>query len=374
MGNSSYPNHQKYNYLGDPATSVHYTTRNAQFDLAQPALLKAMNSTTLVGLVGSESGVADPGFNGDILVSVFDRALTKRYTTPYETLDYKLEPSVLYRGKIRVTGGTFSTTFIVPKDLSYSYQNGSVVAYGSDGSNYAGGFSTQILIDSTSSSIPDSIGPSMRIQFEGQAFTSGDVVPRNPLMNLHLSDTSGINLTGSMGHKIQLAIDDRFIYDLSDFFAYDVNSYRSGSAQINLYGLAIGRHTAKIVAFDNANNASSHSFAFEVIDTEDDNRNQTRIALSQLMNYPNPFRSSTNFTFIVSHSSAEVRIAIYTISGKLIRKLDGQAIFGFNSIPWDGRDEDGNRMANGVYLYKVKVTSLDNATESQTIGKLMIAK
>lgn len=374
VGTTNRENHQKYNYLGDPATSVQYVSDNVQFNLSLPAVLTALGETTLSGYVGNQGSEADADFDGDMLITVFDRSQTRRYSTPYEYVDYTLETPVLYRGKTSVVNGNFTSTFIVPKDLSYSYERGSVIAYGTNGSTFAGGMSGQVIIDSTSGLVDDSTGPVIRVGFEGQSFTSGDVVPRNPVLNLQLRDTSGINVTGSMGHQIQLSIDDRFIYDLSDYFIYDVSSFRAGSIQVGLYNLEIGRHTARISAFDNANNASSSTFSFEIIDTEDDHRNQTRIQVNQLMNFPNPFRATTHFTFVVSHSAADVEITIYTISGRRIRRLEAQATFGFNSVPWDGRDEDGNRLANGVYLYRVKARSLDNASQSQSLGKLMIAK
>lgn len=372
---SDQDNKQKYNYLGDPAADIHYATRNVRFDLTQPAVLTALSPVTLTGSVEGQPGIIDTDFNGTLLVSVFDRSLAKTYTSDVnQRITYALEPPVLYRGRVRVTDGTFSTTFVTPRDISYSYKQGSVIAYGADGEVYAGGSSRQIVIDSVSAVLADTTGPSIQIEFEGQSFASGDAVRRTPTMKIVLRDSSGINVTGAMGHQFQAIIDDRHVYDISEAFAYDVGSYRSGSAQVTLSGLAIGKHSARILAFDNANNPSSASFNFEVLNTEDSDFNQSRIQIDRLMNYPNPFRSSTNFTFVVSHSAAEVQITIYTVSGKRIRRLDSQANFGYNSIPWDGRDEDGSRLANGVYLYKVKVKSLDNASESHTIGKLMIAR
>jgi hypothetical protein len=82
----------------------------------------------------------------------------------------------------------------------------------------------------------------------------------------------------------------------------------------------------------------------------------------KLFNYPNPFRSETDFTFVLTGSAApeEVSIRIFTIAGRKIRQITipaGGAQVGFNRIHWDGRDNDGDEIANGVYFYQVLVAA-----------------
>ncbi|MFO7445142.1 MAG: T9SS type A sorting domain-containing protein, partial [Ignavibacteriaceae bacterium] len=73
-------------------------------------------------------------------------------------------------------------------------------------------------------------------------------------------------------------------------------------------------------------------------------------------NYPNPFTERTDFTFRLTQIPDELKIKIYTIAGRLIREIikpQAELRFDFNTIAWDGKDEDGDQIANGVYLYKI---------------------
>ncbi len=73
-------------------------------------------------------------------------------------------------------------------------------------------------------------------------------------------------------------------------------------------------------------------------------------------NYPNPFSEDTYFTFKLTQVPDELNIRIYTVAGRLIKKINvSPALLNvdFNKIYWDGKDEDGDDVANGVYFYKI---------------------
>lgn len=84
--------------------------------------------------------------------------------------------------------------------------------------------------------------------------------------------------------------------------------------------------------------------------------------ITQVYNYPNPFKESTNFTFNLTQPPDELVIRIYSIAGRLIKEIKPNPLgfgAGFNYITWDGRDEDGDLVANGVYLYRLNVIKGD---------------
>jgi hypothetical protein len=87
---------------------------------------------------------------------------------------------------------------------------------------------------------------------------------------------------------------------------------------------------------------------------------QHALQIIRPLNYPNPFRDDTYFTFILTGSQIpeELRITVYTVAGRRIRELivpTGTFQLGFNKIHWDGRDDDGDEIANGYYFYKILV-------------------
>ncbi|PJF33601.1 MAG: hypothetical protein CUN57_01715, partial [Phototrophicales bacterium] len=100
------------------------------------------------------------------------------------------------------------------------------------------------------------------------------------------------------------------------------------------------------------------------------------LVLREVMNYPNPMRENTTFTFIANREM-DVRIKIYTISGQLIRTLEyPSARSGFNMVEWDGLDEDGDVPANGVYLYKVIARGQGTAgvEQKEIVGRLAVIR
>jgi len=84
--------------------------------------------------------------------------------------------------------------------------------------------------------------------------------------------------------------------------------------------------------------------------------------LDRPLNYPNPFHDETSFAFELTQP-AQVTIKIYTVAGKLIRTLRVSGASGYNVAEWDGRDEQGDPLSNGAYLYKVIARSGDQQAE-----------
>ena len=100
---------------------------------------------------------------------------------------------------------------------------------------------------------------------------------------------------------------------------------------------------------------------------------QSESRLLNVMNYPNPFSHETFFTFVMSGMSVpdEIVIRVFTIAGRKIREMRVPATdlrLGFNRIQWDGRDEDGDEIANGYYLYQIAMKG--NQKSDSAIEKL----
>ncbi len=93
-------------------------------------------------------------------------------------------------------------------------------------------------------------------------------------------------------------------------------------------------------------------------------------ALSEVINYPNPFEASTSFHFSLTQAVDRASVRIYTISGRLLRELrDPDSGGGVHFLPWDGTDADGDPIANGTYIYKVVAES--GGKKLEKIGTLV---
>ncbi len=129
-----------------------------------------------------------------------------------------------------------------------------------------------------------------------------------------------------------------------------------------------GNHVLKVQLLDRNPNTLADTLQRVLDVTVSD---ETR--LLQVYNFPNPFSTRTEFTFVLAGSVNPdgARIRIYTVAGRKIRDIalqGGQVVIGYNKISWDGRDQDGDTIANGVYFYQIEV-SLGGKTAS-VLGKL----
>ena len=90
--------------------------------------------------------------------------------------------------------------------------------------------------------------------------------------------------------------------------------------------------------------------------------------------YPNPMNEDGYFTFVITEDS-DITITVYTLTGrkiKTIKQLNLPA--GYNQIYWNGKDADGDDIANNTYFYKIKAKQLTNNKITEKIGKLIILK
>jgi flagellar hook assembly protein FlgD len=108
-----------------------------------------------------------------------------------------------------------------------------------------------------------------------------------------------------------------------------------------------------------------------------------KLALSHVLNYPNPFSSKTTFHFDHNRPNdvLDVQVQIFTVSGRLVRTLQTTANSGASHVPanyndselsWNGRDEYNDQLARGVYVYRVSVRSQSDKSTVSKFEKLVI--
>ena len=358
-------NNEKYNLMGDPALRLAVPRERIQWISLDPDSFKAL-AVTKVGIQDS----AFQNFSGTAILSAFDsdKARVYEFTDNSNTyqLNYHLPGNTLFRGQATVDQGKLNGSFIVPKDISYGQNRGRISLYAYNDQKDVIGFRNAISIGG-SADIADQDGPDVRLYFkENPGFVTGGLIQSDPELVAEIEDKlTGINMTSEIGHKMMLTLDDTQ-KDVSDYFQYDKDSYLKGTMQYKLSGLGEGTHTLSLKAWDNANNSSTSSLIFQIVP-------RGELRLQEVLNYPNPFSSSTHFTFMISHA-AEISIKIYTVDGRMIRNLTGiWAEPGFNMIGWNGEDEVGDPLSNGVYIYKIQAKAdIDgNSVTVSEISKLM---
>lgn len=365
---NSYGNDQKYALFGDPCMRLGKPELEGQIVSMSRDTLKALDRVTIQGQVLCQ-GIVDTTFQGVVSIQVFDSARPVTYTTRVGSkVNYLLPGAPMFRGTSLVEDGRFQATFVVPKDISYGGRMARISAYLNDQSRDGLAFRDSLPVQGTITAVADTLGPNIELSVAGQEFPSGDFVSSRPTIVAHLEDENGINIAGEVGHWIVLSVDDGAQrIDVTDRFNYDPGSYRRGTLDYTLEGLEGGPHTVTMKAWDNFNNFSVANLDFEVVE-------ESELKLSHVLNCPNPFDPSsekTKFTYELT-CPARVTVKIYTVAGRLIRSLAEEEVgHVYNeSHTWDGRDQDGDYVANGVYLYKIIARAEGKHTEA--FGKVVI--
>lgn len=382
-------NSRKFALIGDPTIRLAAPEQNIAVNSinGQPLdenridTIKALDLVKLGGYIHDDAGNKLNTFNGKVFLTLFDKvtqASTLANDVRSSVRSFNVQNNVLFKGSATVTNGNWVLEFVIPKEIDFSFGEGRLSMYASNEIDEdAGGFYTDIIIGGSSeNSITDEIGPEIEIFMNDESFASGGITNTSPDLFIKLEDELGINISSnSIGHDIVAILDDDNSnpIKLNDFYQATTDDYRSGTVNYPLRNLEPGLHKIKIKAWDICNNSSERELSFNVIDIQDNK-------IDHVYNYPNPFTTNTNFTFehTFAGSMIDIGIGVYTLSGKLVKNIEKTVMshgFRINDIVWDGRDDYGERLAIGTYLYKIKIrdttTELDLESDFQ---KLVILK
>jgi len=370
--------------LGDPALRLVYPENNIITTSInnEPAIgisdtVKALTKVTVTGVIQDAEGKLVDGFNGILHPEVFDKPTTistigndpKSYPS-----EFNVQKNCLYKGNVSVEKGEFSFTFMMPRDIFYEYGLAKLSYYAHNGNRDAAGYYNTLLLGGLEEEAAnDKIGPEIEIFLNDENFISGDLINPDPLLIIYLSDESGINSLGNgIGHDIMLNLygmmDNTII--LNEFFVPNIDSFQSGKIEYPLSNLPNGTHFVNLKAWDLQNNSSTEIAEFLVSDN-------IKLAVGNLINYPNPVATNTYFTFDHNQYNAEmeVEIQLYDINGKLVNIIGPVQILstGYQPAPieWDGKDINGGTISQGVYVYKMII---DNNKDfiSELSGKLIV--
>jgi hypothetical protein len=359
-------NNRNFTLLGDPALRLNYpinsvvTTEvnNVPVTPTSSDTLHALSLVTVKGQIDDTAGNLMSNFNGIIYPTVFDKykSITTLANDPPNTpFNFKLQKSVLYHGKVSVINGTFQFSFIVPKDISYQYGPGRISYYAEDGTTDASGSYEQIIVGGSNLNAPlDNTGPSVKLFLNDSNFVSGGITDENPHLYAMVQDANGVNTVGNgIGHDVIAILDAQTDNEivLNDYYQADINSYQSGKIIYPFNDLAPGTHTLSLKVWDVYNNSTTVQTEFVVTNSSD-------LQLNHVLNYPNPF--TTNTSFFIEYNRCctdyDVMIQVFTVSGKLVKTINEHvASEGYRSEPieWDGKDDYGDAIGRGVYIYRV---------------------
>ena len=333
--NAKNGSYHKFHTFGDPALRLPFPQISTNIVIEDP------NSITLVE--EQSISVLSSGNNSTLLVRGNETELafgddSLLYTIPGVTYTQMNSDSNDICFRIPIDAGTCDNCATIHMYQDNEGQNGKI-QYISDIS----------IIESEASS-NDEIGPEIYLSQNGNTIREGSAIIPGVDLTISLNDSSGINLMETIGHGIRYAFDDDDLTLIAgDEFIYETCS--QGTVQIPV-DLGSSPHSFHfyLEAWDGVNNRSTIDLNLDVLGTPLKNE----LLLSKVYPFPNPFSSGTHFTMFVSDIPTTITITVYSLMGAKVIELKDTAEEPFFTIPWDGKSESGNSIANGAYFYHVK--------------------
>ncbi len=367
-------NYRNFSILGDPALRIACPAMKVAADVV-PDTVKSLQKVTISGYVTDNDGNKLTNFNGIVYPVIYDKKkqISTLNNDGHGIFKYWDQSSALFRGKASVKNGNFTFSFIVPKDINLKFGKGRISFYAENGEiDAAGAFEDLIIGGRGGDPDADTEGPTVQIWMNNENFVIGGLTDQNPVLLAKIFDENGINTVGNgIGHDIVAVIDENTANPiiLNDFYESDLDSYQSGRISYKLSNLSEGKHTLRIKVWDVYNNPGEAYTEFYVTNSES-------FTIEHVLNYPNPFTTNTAFHFDHNAPGQEldIRIQIFTISGKLVKTIDRIEMsdgYHVGPIYWDGLDQYGDKIGKGTYIYKIKVTNAFGQT-AEVYEKLVI--
>ncbi len=208
----------------------------------------------------------------------------------------------------------------------------------------------------------DNINPLLDVTFDGVHILNGDIVSAKPNIFVTLKDENkflALNDTSNFIVKILTpgsTVETRLFF--KDVLQFTPAQLPNNSCKINYHPTLTqdGVYMLHIYATDRSKNISGqidYKIQFDIVN---------KPSITEVLNYPNPFSTSTKFVFTITGSEIPetFKIQILSITGRVIREITREEL-GFLHVgrnitdyAWDGKDQFGDQLANGVYLYRVQ--------------------
>lgn len=385
-------------FIGDPALKlavpkpkIILTEINDVPVASSTEVLEALSYVKLGGRVTNEDGSPLNFYNGELAVTVFDKPINRvtlnnddaigdhdnNGTTanapmviPFATLG-----ETIFRGNATITNGQFEFGFVVPRDIRMPISEGRISFYAKRNAileDQTGHDSTIKIGGIDENAVADNTGPKVRIYMNDESFVSGSITNASPILLAFLEDEHGMNTASGIGHDMIAILDgdETNPFVVNDYYEANVNDHTRGELRFPFANLAKGLHTLTFRAWDVYNNLVTAELTFVVVGDDE-------MQIEKVLNYPNPFVSYTEFWFTHNRpfEPLDVQVQVFTITGKVVKTINQTIVTdGFLSrdIRWDGRDDFGDRIGKGVYVYKLTVKSSTTNKRAEKYEKLVL--
>lgn len=370
---------RNFSLLGDPGMRLALPAGNITVDEIKTVngsdTLKALSTVRVKGRIETSDGETDASFNGVVNATLFDkrtRFVTIGKNDPAFTFRQWHNP--LFRGDATVKDGTFEFEFMLPRNIAYEVSNGKLSLYayddarttdvaGGTGDFKVGGSETDVAADNTS--------PNVEVFMGDTTFINGGVVSPNTFLIVKLSDDSGINISNyGIGNTMMgILDDDAEVFLLNDYYVAEKDNHKRGWIRFPVRGLARGRHSITVKAWDTFNNPAEKTVHFTVTDG-------SSLVIESFSNYPNPVVSETTFVFTHNRSGDDLEGVIFLLSstGQQLKQIAFEIPSSTYGVRMDLNDLiDAKKLPPGLYFGRLLLRSLSDGRRSERVTKLVVS-
>ncbi|MDT0556928.1 type IX secretion system sortase PorU [Patiriisocius hiemis] len=387
-------------FIGDPAMDLAFPQPQVRLTelngvpIAQSTdVLQALSKVTIAGEVVDENGNLQADYNGVLEAKIFDKKVNRQTLGNDGVRDNGTDPDGdgdpnnilllnfttlgegVFNGQATVTNGQFEFEFVVPRDIQIPLGQARASLYAQRNNELEDqtGVSFDLQIGGLNENAPeDNQGPLISLFMNDESFVSGGITNDSPILIAKMEDENGLNTASGIGHDMVAILDgdETNPFVLNEYYQGDVDDFTKGMLDFRFRDLEPGLHTLTFKAWDVYNNSSTAELQFIVAGDDE-------LKITRVLNYPNPFIDYTEFWF--NHNRPfeplEVQVQIFTVTGKVVwTKNQIVTTDGFLSrdITWDGRDDFGDKIGKGTYVYKITVKSTLTNKRVEKFEKLVI--
>lgn len=337
-------NSQRYLLCGDPMLSLPHPAGGPGFAATSLDTLRGGRREEAVFVLSDHGLTPGASVSYDLLVQ--EARQDKNYTRDFRSLDWWLPGAATFHGTGTVTDDTLRVPFKVPLQLRYG-DHGKVRLIVNTSATEAVAAALDLPVaQAATGATDDSVGPRIALAFADNRYR----VKPGTLLHAVVDDTSGVSILGTNPLNSVLVEYDGtgVLSDVSDAFEFDPGSYTSGRLSVPVPDdLESGDHEVALFASDVLGNVGSDTLSFKLVAG----------AVGEIADatvWPNPTPGPTSLVFELSDPMT-LTWTLYTVAGHRI--WSDTAAFdsaGPKVMRWDGRDAEGDEVANGVYLYVLK--------------------
>ena len=380
-GSLSGPINRNFTLLGDPSMQLNLPKYSVQLNSIKNQTnqtnrtvdtFAVLNTVTFEGTIINENNQIQNNYNGELFINIYDQKNT--LTTlgdQSQPTTYKVWESLLFRGSSTIKKGSFTFSFVIPKNISYKTKSSRVNLFAKpdSGNQEAIGATSQFFTGGSLQKSPtDNTPPLVQIFINDSSFVSRQTVNPTPLFIIKFFDENGISLSkNSIGQAITATLQNE-TFDINEYYYADRDTYKKGTALYPIISpLKNGEYTFSVTAWDTHNNKGTATITFRVDDTH-------QIKIQQFVCFPNPASNKVNFKFLHDRNNhfLSITLSFIDMNGKTnaSQTYNTSGNSGFISDIVFERYKTTKPLFQGVYIYEVLVVDTEDETSAKIYGRI----